>query len=99
MERLPRDVQLIVWRYLRNDSYDKVVEQFKADYVKYWSDSSNYYISLNNGLCIRANWRYLIGAKSAGERRLKWEGTPIYRLFCNLSLQTGKELHAIPKGY
>ena len=97
MDRLPRDVQLIVWRFLRNDLYDKVVRQFRADYVIYWSDLVGYYMCISRELSIRANWRHFLRAVNVEDRRIKWGGMPIYKIRNEALFISGVD--EIPKNY
>ncbi len=73
MDCLPRDVQNIVWRLIRNDLYGKIVRQFKSEYVPHFS-SFDCYLYVAETICIRANWRGRCGVG------FTWNGTPIYNI-------------------
>ena len=58
MDTLCKDLQMMIWRYVRNNSYDEVVRQFIATYLNgiiVWDDTHNMYTS-KHGYKV-ANWR------------------------------------------
>ncbi len=55
LDHIPRDVSLIVYRYIHYDVYNQVCEQFDREFIPYWDDTYCYYHT-SKMLCI-ANYR------------------------------------------
>ncbi len=97
MQVLPKDIQLIVYRYVHNFTYRCIIQQYTNEWVKeertddwgaHWCEQCMCFEHNYNGL---ANWRRLL---EYTDRTLQYKCTDILQFYSR-----GHTLHFLPKNY